>query len=162
MKKIKFIVMMLVTLFTLSSCIFSYDDLFEKTQKKLNQGEVGNQEIWLSNWKVSACSYSGTTKVVEFEQNEEILTSACCSHELYGNKNYSIYVYKRDSLNNYNFYSSMTLNLEPHNGDRHVSFVPYEKCTWKGEKQFSYKVEIRNLNHEIVKEAILEYTAVGK
>lgn len=149
-------------LFTLSSCdlpIFNWFDT--QKEKKLNYGEVGDQEIWLSTWKVSRCEYSGTTKKVEFLQNEGLITSVCCSHELFGNKCYSMHLFLKDEDDHYNFYASRNLNITP-TRDRHILFVPYEVCNWIGEKTFSYKVEIRDFHGNLIQSSFLEYIAIGK
>lgn len=127
-----------------------------------NIGEVGDQEIWISE-KKEGCQFNGCKKTYTINYGSEIPDLYVVVSQSIA-KNADFYVSLLEEENKWFDFYFGSLD-HPTVSKKHI--VPLfsannNKVTWEGEKIFTWKVVVRNSNSkEIIRESIMSVSIIG-
>lgn len=165
----KFVVTLLASIgimFMLTSCDFPFlnglKDLTEEENLNLNKGEVGDQEIWLTDWEVSACAYSGCKATYTIQKGKPVPFLWCVFR---GHKDKIGIAEALLAEGEHGIGSSYSAFLLKPNkkGVTAINLVnyPYSKVDWVGERIFTWKIKISEADYHSIKEVKLSVKIIG-
>lgn len=111
---------------------------------KLNNGSLGDQEVWISTFDYSGCVYDGASQPLEVIKGKEMpYVTVCASEKLYINgKQYWLSVYVQDDKGEWKMKQNINMNYMARKDGRLYSYLQTPVVNWLGEKTITYKIQI--------------------
>lgn len=145
MKKILFMLLLCMGIFTILVACDGYL-LFEGSKnslKNLNKGEVGNQDIWLTDWNESKCAYSGCKAVYTVRQGESLPYLWVAIRDR-ANKAVTIEAVLAEGEKSVGAVRQLSVLVPDRKGVSAYNVIgyPYTKMNWMGARVLTWKITI--------------------
>ena len=153
----------------LTSCDFPFlngsKNLTKEQNPNLNKGEVSDQEIWLTDWKASSCTYNGCKATYTIQKGKPVPFLWCVfkGHEDKMGLAEALLAEEEHGIG----YSYCGMLLKPNKkGITAMDLVdyPYSKVDWVGERIFTWKINILEADdygYHVIKEVELSVKIIG-
>lgn len=168
----KFVVILLASIgimLMLTGCDFPFlnglKNLTGEQNLNLNKGEVGDQEIWLTDWEASGCAYNGCKATYTIQKGRPVPFLWCVfrGHEDKIGLAEALLAEGEHGIGS----SYSAILLKPNKkGVTAMNLVnyPYSKVDWVGERIFTWKINISeagDYGYHAIKEVELSVKIIG-